>query len=283
MLGYEERDGTAADAVRILMNDVIAHHLHAFVLVALEILAYDPCARVERDAMANLGMVAEEVVQQSVVVLLRSVQGKRQRLDVHLREVVLHVVAEPHLAVFLLLRGSVALPALLHQHDGGVASCDQHQDLSSEIATLEGVLAKESKRLKICHIGIEQDQGDACRMEFVGKGFGLLTCRRHEDHTIRIEQHAVGSSILKRLCVEATVVDELHVDLEVAAKLHGLYHTVLHLVPIRLARMARHQTIEREGAIIRQGAGVHIRLIVEFLEDVIHFGQRRCRHIGPIM
>ncbi len=96
----------------------------------------------------------------------------------------------------------------------------------------------------------------------------------------------LGMSILiaqNTFTVTGTVVDEFHVDLEIAAKLHGLYHTVLHLVPIRLARMARHQTIEREGAIIRQGAGVHIRLIVELLEDVIHFVQRRCRHIGPIM
>ena len=84
--------------------------------------------------MVDFRVCGEEVFEHRVVVCLRVVERQIYLYNLHLWEMVAHVVSESHLPVGLLFRRHSSVLGLLHQHYLGFFRCYQHKHTRCEIS-----------------------------------------------------------------------------------------------------------------------------------------------------
>ena len=89
--------------------------------------------------------------------------------NLHVREVVVHVMAESYLSVVLLLADHFSVLGLPHEHDFIFLGGNHHQHLGCEETGTERILTVERERTQIGHVGVEQDEGDALVVKRLGK------------------------------------------------------------------------------------------------------------------
>ena len=228
-------------------------------------------------------MRLEEIVEDDVELTAVFLHRKVEFDDVDGREVVAHIVAESHLAVVLLFRGHLAVFHQFQQHDFLLFRGDEHEHLRSEVAALERVLSEETQRSEVGHIGVEQDERHVLLVELVGKLLCDIEFAGYDDDAVgQVAENVVGHAG-KRTGVEAFVVYDFHLNVEVASCLGAFQCTFLNFLPVGLTFVFRHEECKLVGLVVSQGCRVHIGLVVDFLQHLLHLFPCRFRHIRAIV
>ena len=105
--------------------------------------------------MVHIGVGCEKVLQNVVVFGTFFFKRKVEFQDLNSGEVIVHVMAESHLTIVLLLRSHLTVLHLLHQHDFLLLGSDEHQHFCGEITALERILTKETERFQVWHVGVK--------------------------------------------------------------------------------------------------------------------------------
>ena len=196
---------------------------------------------------------------------------------------VVHVVAESHFAVVLLLAGHTSVLGLLHQHDLALLVSNHHQRLRGKIATRKRVLTIERKRFEVGHVGVEHDERNVLLVQLIGELTSELESGRNDDNAIGVGIHNLLTLRGKVAVVKAFVIVNQDVDMEIAASLHCLLRTLLDLFPIGFGIVLGNQHVEGVRAVVGQRRGVHVGLVIHLLESLLHFLACRFRHVGSFV
>ena len=129
-----------------------------------------------------------------------------------------HVVAESHLTVVLLLAGHIdTVEGLLHEHNLFLLACQEHQHLGSEVTRGKGVLAIEGEGPEVGQIGVEHDEGYLLSVQYVGELARHIELGRHHYDAIGVLLE-YGSILLAERCnVIAAIVFEGDIDVEASS------------------------------------------------------------------
>ena len=88
--------------------------------------------RGHRDAVVGVGMLGEVLLQHLDILAFGAVERQVEVDDFHIREVVVHIVAESHLTVVLLLADHSSVLGLSHEHDFRFLRSYHHEHLGGE-------------------------------------------------------------------------------------------------------------------------------------------------------
>ena len=102
MLGNKERDAAIANTLFVLCHHIVAHNLDVTAIAAIQELAYDVGLRVKRNAVVNVGVGREELLEYAIVILVVFVERQINLGNLYLWEVVYHIMTETCFAVGLL-------------------------------------------------------------------------------------------------------------------------------------------------------------------------------------
>ena len=113
----------------------------------------------------------------------------------------------------------------------------------------------------------------------------LCDCRlgRHDNHAVGPQCKACFAFLPERRIVEAFVINEPYVDVEVAPRLHGLVRALFDFLPVSLLLVLRNEKIESVGFVVCQRTCIHVRLVVHLLKGLLHFLPCRGRHVGTLV
>ena len=128
--------------------------------------------RGQGDAMMCIRMGSEVFLQHLHKLSAGTIERQVEHIDLYAWEMVVHIVAETHFTVVLLLADHDSVLSLSHQHDFFLLEGKHHEHLGSEESTAERILSEERERTKIRHVGVEQDERNVQLMQLVGKRSG---------------------------------------------------------------------------------------------------------------
>ena len=160
---------------------------------------------------------------------------------------------------------------LAHEHDLLLLVGDQHQHLGCKITAGERVLTIEGQWGEFGKEGVEQDKGNLLLVQGICERLGDIQFARHKDDTIRVCFHHLLASVLKRLGIKSFVIGYDHVDMKVTPHVTGFHRPFLDLFPIGFLLMPRDDQVEGIRPVIGQGAGIHVRTVMDFLENLFYF------------
>ena len=155
-------------------SDHIAHDLNVAAVGLQQEVAHDVRLRSHGDAMVDVRMHGKELLQHFDEFSTCAAQRQVEQGNLHVREVVVHVMAESYLSVVLLLADHSSVFGLPHEQDFIFLCCKHHQHLGCEKTGTERILAEERERTQIGHVGVEQDEWDAFVMQRLGKLAGYI-------------------------------------------------------------------------------------------------------------
>ena len=204
-----------------------------------------------------------------------------QFADGNFREMVGHIVAESDLAIGLLLTRHPSVLRLFHHHNFLLARSHHHQHFRREIAAGKRILAEERQRPQVGHIRVEQHEGNVAFVELVGEAAGCVEVGRHDDQSVGFlgQNRLVASD--ERVGVEAFVVANSHIDVELAPCLHRLQRAFFNLDPVRLLFVFGHEHIKRATAVVGQCRGVCVGRVVQLFQCLFHLFSGWLRHVWP--
>ena len=283
MLSDEEGDASLAKALGILLYHIIAHDLDVAAVRLQEIVAHDMRLGCHGDAVVGVGMLVEVILQHLDKLASGAVERQIERVDLHLRKVVVHVMAESYLTVVLLLAHHTAILSLAHQHHFLFSAGYHAEHLGCKETGAERILSEERKRTQIGHVGVEQDERNVemvqllCQLACHGK-----RSRYHDNPRWFGFQNLLGS-IAERLFAGALVELNLQVDVEITALVFTFLRTFLNLFPVSLRLVLREEEIEGVLLVVSQCTCVHVWLVIHLLEGFLHLLTCRFRHVRAIV
>ena len=116
---------------------------------------------------------------------------------------------------------------------------------------------------------------------------GQQACRgevcRHNDHSVGLCVEDELCLFAERVVVEALVVAEFYIDVEVAPCLHGTRGTLLNLVPIGLLLVLRQQHVEAILSVVGQCRGVGVGLVIHFGQGFLDLLACIFRYVGALV
>ena len=174
MLGDEEGDASFAQTAGVFLYHIIAHDLNVAAVGLQQEVAHDVRLRSHGDAMVDVRMHGKELLQHFDEFSTCAAQRQVEQGNLHVREVVVHVMAESYLSVVLLLADHSSVFGLPHEQDFIFLCCKHHQHLGCEETGTERILAEERERTQIGHVGVEQDERDAFVVQRLGKLAGHI-------------------------------------------------------------------------------------------------------------
>ena len=283
MLGDEEGDASLAKTPGILFYHVVTHNLNVAAVGLQQIVAHDVRLRCHGDAVVGVGMLGEVFLQHLDKLVSGAVERQVERMDLHLREMVVHVVAESHLAVVLLLTHHLSVLGLAHQHHFFLAAGNHAEHLGCKVARAEGILSEEGKRTQVGHVGVKQDERNAEMMQLLGE-FACHGKRcRHHDHSLGSGFQNLVGNLAERGFVRTLVELDLQVDMEITALVFTFSRTFLNLFPVSLRLVLREEEIEGVLLVVSQSTSIHVWLVIHFLEGSLHLLSCGFRHVRAVV
>ena len=129
MLGDEEGDASFAQTAGIFLHHIVAHNLYVAAVGLQQEVAHDVCLRSHGDTMVDVRMPGKELLQHFGKFSTCAAQRQVEHGNLHVREVVVHVMTESYLSVVLLLADHSSVLGLPHEHDFIFLCGKHHQHL----------------------------------------------------------------------------------------------------------------------------------------------------------
>ena len=120
-------------------------------------------------------------------------------------------------------------------------------------------------------------------MQHVCQPSCVLKCRWHYHHPVGVGFETFLACFFKREIVKAVIVNRLCVQFEVPPVINRAPHTLLHLFPVGFRFLFRHEDDKVAFLVGGKGRGIHVRLVVDGFEHLVHFRQCRFRDIGAFV
>ena len=196
---------------------------------------------------------------------------------------VVHVVAESNLTVCLLLARNATVLHLLHEHYLLVFISYEHKHAGCKESATERVLSEEREGAKVGHVGVEHNERDATLMELVRKLSRRFKIYRHDNDAVNLAVKTFGVFFFKRLVVETLVKKHLNAYVEVATRLDGFLHALLHLFPVGFALMLGNKQGKLVCAVVGKRTGVNVWLIIHLFERTLNLLACRLRHVRTVV
>ena len=121
----------------------------------------------------------------------------------------------------------------------------------------------------------------AARRQAVGKSLGVLRSRRSQHNPVGHARRHPARSLPEGVVIVRIVIEERHREVEVRVGLPGIVDAQLHLAPILVGPMLGQQATEKVLPVGSQNTGIHVRMVVQPLQDLLHPPTALGRHAAP--